>query len=101
MLSPLYKRMGCAGGCRVRSSTNARQIDPRRAGFKRRVDHYKSNNGRCIMARATTETLLPLATWAKIMQLNPWEFEQIGTGFPQVNHAQCDHVFFQYSWQQD
>jgi hypothetical protein len=53
------------------------------------------------MARATTETLLPLATWAKIMQLNPWEFEQIGTGFPRENYAQCDHVFFQYSWQQD
>lgn len=53
------------------------------------------------MARSTTETLLPLATWAKTMQINPWEFEQIGTGFPVVNQAQCDHVFFQYSWQQD
>jgi hypothetical protein len=53
------------------------------------------------MPRANTETLLPLATWAKIMQLNPWEVSQIGTGFPRENYAQCDHVFFQYSWQQD
>lgn len=53
------------------------------------------------MARANTETLLPLATWAKIMQLDPWEFSQIGDGFPRPNAAQCDHVWFQYSWQQD
>lgn len=53
------------------------------------------------MARANTFTLLPLDTWAKVMQLNPFEFNQIGTGFPVDNSAQCDHVFFQYSWQQD
>lgn len=51
------------------------------------------------MARASIDTLLPLATWAKLMGVNPFWFEQIGN----VNNstAQCEHVFFQYSWQQD
>jgi hypothetical protein len=47
------------------------------------------------------QTLLPLATWAKIMGLSPWEFSQLGTGFPVDNAAQCAHVWFQYQWQQD
>lgn len=53
------------------------------------------------MARASIPTLLPPDTWAKLMGLNPWEFNQIGNGFPIDNSAQCDHVFFQFSWQQD
>jgi hypothetical protein len=53
------------------------------------------------MARADTETLMPLDTWAKIMQINPWEFNQVGTGFPKNSAAQCPHVFFQWSWIQD
>lgn len=53
------------------------------------------------MGRASVDTLLPIDSWAKIMGLNLWEFNQIGTGFPKDNTAQCDHVFFQYSWQQD
>ncbi len=53
------------------------------------------------MARADTETLLPLDTWAKIMQISPYEFNQIGVGFPKPNAQQCNHVFFQFSWQQD
>lgn len=53
------------------------------------------------MARASIETLLPLATWAKLMGISPYEFSQIGEGFPTENTAQCEHVFFQYSWQQD
>lgn len=38
------------------------------------------------MARASTPTLLPLATWAKILGIEPWNFEQVGTGFPLVTH---------------
>lgn len=53
------------------------------------------------MARSETETLLPLDSWARIMQVNPWEFNQIGAGFPRNSAAQCPHVFFQFSWQQD
>lgn len=51
--------------------------------------------------RSSAETLLSLLEWARIMQLNPWEVAQVGTGFPVVNSAQCQHVFFQYGWQQD
>lgn len=53
------------------------------------------------MARASVYTLLPLDTWAEIMGINPYEFNQIGTGFPTVNQAQCEHVWFQLPWQQD
>lgn len=53
------------------------------------------------MARASIPTLLPPDTWAKLMGINPFEFNQIGNGFPIDNSAQCDHVFFQFSWQQD
>src|SRR5689334_9771964 len=53
------------------------------------------------MGRASIPTLLPLDTWAKVMGVNPWEFNQIGTGFPVSNAAQCNHVWFQHSWQQD
>ena len=53
------------------------------------------------MARASTETLLPLDTWAKIMGVSPWWFNQFRDGFPTADTAQCAHVFFQYSWQHD
>lgn len=53
------------------------------------------------MARASIETLLPIATWGKLMGINPYELDQIGKGFPKDNTAQCEHVFFQYSWQQN
>lgn len=53
------------------------------------------------MARAETVTLLPLDSWAKIMGINLFEFNQIGEGFPVDNNAQCDHVWFQYQWQED
>lgn len=53
------------------------------------------------MARANTFTLLPLDTWAAIMGINPWEFNQVGEGFPVVNRAQCPYVWFQFPWQED
>lgn len=53
------------------------------------------------MARAETVTLLPLDSWAAIMGINPWEFNQIGEGFPSVNQAQCPYVWFQMPWQED
>lgn len=53
------------------------------------------------MARADLVTLLPLDTWAAIMQISPWEFNQIGTGFPRTATNQCNSVWFQYSWQKD
>lgn len=53
------------------------------------------------MARSTISTLLPLDTWAAIMGVNPWEFNQVGEGFPVANMAQCPYVWFQYPWQQD
>lgn len=53
------------------------------------------------MGFASTETLLPLDSWARIMQLNPWWFNQWGKGLPKPDSAQCPHVFYQFSWQQD
>lgn len=51
------------------------------------------------MARAITETLLSLDQWAEIMGFNPYEFNQIGTGIQLARDAQCQTVFYQYSWQ--
>lgn len=53
------------------------------------------------MGRASRETLLPIDSWAKIMGLSPWWFNQVGEGFANPDTAQCAHVFFQYQWQQD
>lgn len=53
------------------------------------------------MARADLVTLLPLDTWAAIMQISPWEFNQIGAGFPRNATNQCNSVWYQYSWQKD
>lgn len=53
------------------------------------------------MARATTHTLLPLDTWAQIMGIDPWGFNQIGQGFTNPGAGQCDDVFYQWQWQRD
>lgn len=53
------------------------------------------------MGRAQTDTLLPLDSWAAIMGINLFEFNQIGEGFPEPNTAQCPHVWYQYQWQED
>lgn len=53
------------------------------------------------MARASTYTLLSLDQFAKILGINPWEFNQIGKGLPLPISAQCKSVWFQHQWQQD
>lgn len=53
------------------------------------------------MARASIATQLPLDSWAKIMGINLWEFNQIGEGFPESNTSQCPYVWFQYQWQEN
>ncbi len=53
------------------------------------------------MAWSTIPTLLPLDSWAKIMGVSPFEFNQIATGFPRPLTNQCQSVFFQYQWQRD
>ena len=55
------------------------------------------------MARADVTTLLPLDSWAKIMGLSLWEFNQIGEGFPDgaQPEGECGEVFFQHEWQRD
>lgn len=53
------------------------------------------------MARASVPTLLPLDTWARLMGISPWEFNQIGEGFPVTNSQQCPYVWFQYQYQQN
>lgn len=53
------------------------------------------------MARADLVTLLPLDSWAAIMQISPFEFNQIGAGFPRNATNQCNSVWYQYSWQKD
>lgn len=47
------------------------------------------------MARASTPTKLPLATFAKYMGFHPLHFEQVVYG-PQTH---CDNVVFQHEWQ--
>lgn len=53
------------------------------------------------MARASTETLLPLDSWAELLGLNPWYFNQIKPGLPKQSQAQCEHVWYQYHWHKD
>lgn len=53
------------------------------------------------MARASTPTLLALDHWAAILGFNPWQFNQIGKDLPVPITAQCNNVWFQYSWQED
>lgn len=51
------------------------------------------------MARASTRTLLPLDTWAAILGISPWEFNQAAYPFPKS--AQCNDVIYQFPWQKD
>lgn len=51
------------------------------------------------MARASTRTLLPLDTWAAILGISPWEFNQMDYPFPKS--AQCKDVIYQFPWQKD
>lgn len=51
------------------------------------------------MARSDIVTGLPLDQWAEIMGIGPWEFNQIGNGIDYHREAQCDTVFYQFSWQ--
>jgi hypothetical protein len=51
------------------------------------------------MARASIPTLLPLDTWAAILGISPWEFNQCAYPFPKS--AQCSDVIYQFPWQKD
>lgn len=51
------------------------------------------------MARASTETLLPLDEFARILGIDPWSFNQMN--FPVSKGGQCADVLFQHPWQQD
>lgn len=53
------------------------------------------------MGRASVETLMPIDTWAKIMGVSYFEFNQLGQGFPKPDTKQCPHVFMQFPWQND
>jgi hypothetical protein len=52
-----------------------------------------------LMARCTTKTGLPLDTWAAILGISPWEFNQCS--YPFTKSAQCSDVIFQFPWQKD
>lgn len=51
------------------------------------------------MARASTETLLPLDEFARILGIDPWSFNQMK--YPAAKGGQCTDVLFQHPWQQD
>lgn len=51
------------------------------------------------MARCSTRTGLPLDTWAAILGVSPWEFNQCRFPFPKS--AQCKDSIFQFPWQRD
>lgn len=51
------------------------------------------------MARASTFTGLPLDTWAEILGISPWEFNQCA--YPARKAAQCQDTLFQFPWQND
>lgn len=53
------------------------------------------------MARASTYTLLPLDTWAAILGIDRFEFNQIGIDLPATKTAACNKVFFQLPYQKD
>lgn len=55
------------------------------------------------MARAETDTLLPLDSWARIMGLSLWEFNQLGYNFPDGAQGEgaCGDVFYQEEPQRD
>jgi hypothetical protein len=51
------------------------------------------------MARCSTYTGLPLDTWAAILGISPWEFNNCR--YPAPKSAQCQDVFKQFQWQGD
>lgn len=51
------------------------------------------------MAVCSTLTGLPLDTWAAILGISPWEFNQCA--YPASKAAQCGDVLYQYPWQRD
>lgn len=51
------------------------------------------------MARCSTKTGLPLDTWATILGISPWEFNQCS--FPVRKAAQCSDSLYQFPWQHD
>ncbi|HSS97105.1 MAG TPA: hypothetical protein VLK33_08745 [Terriglobales bacterium] len=51
------------------------------------------------MARCSTKTGLPLDTWAAILGISPWEFNQMS--FPVPKSAQCKDSIYQFPWQRD
>lgn len=51
------------------------------------------------MARCSTKTGLPLDTWAAILGISPWEFNQCD--YPSPKSAQCKDVLYQFPWQHD
>lgn len=51
------------------------------------------------MGRASVETLLPLDTWAGILGISPWEFNQCS--YPFSKSVQCSDVIYQFPWQHD
>ena len=53
------------------------------------------------MARASIPTLLPIDSYAKIMGISPWEFNQISGGLPTATRGSCQSVWFQWQWQKD
>ena len=53
------------------------------------------------MARASIPTLLPLDSWAKILGINPWTFNQFATDLPVAITTQCNDAWYQHQWQKD
>lgn len=51
------------------------------------------------MARCSTYTGVPLDTWAAILGISPWEFNNCS--FPVRKSAQCADVLYQFPWQHD
>lgn len=51
------------------------------------------------MGRATTYTGLPIDTWAAILGIDPWSFNQCR--YPGPKTAQCSDVIYQFPWQKD
>lgn len=51
------------------------------------------------MGRASTETLLPLDTWAAILGISPFEFNNCS--YPVKKTAQCSDVIYQFPHQRD
>lgn len=51
------------------------------------------------MGRASIHTLLPIDSWAKIMAIDPWSFNQFR--YPAKKGGQCADVMYQYAWQKD